>query len=137
MGETEACPSLLRVKHTLAINSLLRNSPFTRVTFPFSSNSVHRNFNSLLGLIFRPPSPTLSSRKPGKGGKSSWSRFRLPALFGCGLRRRQKPSRLTGEMEKGRDEGGCRLWFAMEHARDDEDGVERGCWTGACVHAVV
>lgn len=43
------------------------------VTFPFTSNSVHRNFNSLpafpvlLRAIFAPPKP---SRKLGSGGKS-------------------------------------------------------------------
>ena len=50
---------------TFAINSLFLNSPLTRVTLPFSSNSVHRNFNSLVGLMILPARPVLSSKKPG------------------------------------------------------------------------
>src|SRR2546421_10763284 len=40
-------------KHTLAINSLFLNSPLTSVTFPFSSNSVHRKRSSFGALAVR------------------------------------------------------------------------------------
>lgn len=79
--------------HTLAISSLFLNSPLTSVTLPFSSSSVHRSFNSLVGRVTRPNpcGPPLSSRKLASGGACSlfggtgfrWllGRQRLHALF--------------------------------------------------------
>ena len=64
---------LLKEEWTLAMSSDFLNSPSMRVTFPFTSNSVHRSFNSLPALpdllrpIFAPPK---SSKKLGSGGKS-------------------------------------------------------------------
>lgn len=49
------------------------NSPSMSVTFPFTSNSVHRSFNSLPGfpVLLRPIfAPLKPSRKLGSGGKS-------------------------------------------------------------------
>lgn len=62
--------------HTFAISSLFLNSPLTRTTLPFSSNSVHRSLASFadLGDMLRPrlkagASPPSSKKEPS--GRSS------------------------------------------------------------------
>lgn len=69
-----ACPpsEIRLIEHTLAISSDFLNSPSMNVTFPFSSNSVHRNFNSFAPLtVFLRPKFVLpeSSKKPGSAGE--------------------------------------------------------------------
>lgn len=81
----------------LAINSLFLNSPLTRVTLPFSSNSVQRRRSSLVGLRIR-PGDWLSSRKLARGG-------RRPARFGGAcrpLRPRKSHSELALLLENKR-----------------------------------
>ena len=65
---------LLKGKWTLAMSSVFLNSPSMSVTFPFTSNSVHRSFNSLpaFPVLLRPIfAPSKPSRKLGSGGKSA------------------------------------------------------------------
>lgn len=62
-----------RKQHTFAINSLFLNSPFTRVTFPFLSNSVHRSRGSFVAFAARPrpivkPPSVPSSISAGRRG---------------------------------------------------------------------
>ena len=57
---------------TLAISSLFLNSPFTSVTFPFSSNSVHRSLNSFPGfddIILPPLTFLLLHLESSRGGR--------------------------------------------------------------------
>ena len=91
------------------INSLLRNSPLTSVTFPFSSNSVHRSLSSLLGFIMRPPRPALSSRKPDRAG-SSFEGELLEAFRGC-RSLRQNGSRFGEVVLKAHIRAGILSWF--------------------------
>lgn len=89
------------MKHTFAISSNFLNSPFTSVTFPLLSNSVHRNRSSFEALAanLRPmlniPSVP-SSIRPGPAFRTLQS----AALF-----RRRSKSRLSSglrEVEAGR-----------------------------------
>ena len=79
-------PAAIRIP-TLAMSSVFLNSPFTRVTFPSSLNSVQRNFNSFTFVALLRPRlvPFTSSKKLGSGGGCSGfgtaTGFRRPSIL--------------------------------------------------------
>ena len=78
------------IGHTLAISSDFLNSPSMKLTFPFSSNSVHRSFNSFAPFTnFLRPRVVLpaSSKKLGGASESLGFKagFSVPHLSFHGL----------------------------------------------------
>lgn len=68
---------------TLAISSLFLNSPFTRVTFPVLSNSVHRRRGSLDAFATNPRPILKLPSVPSLISAGGWRRYDLDsaALF--------------------------------------------------------
>lgn len=114
-------PALTKKQHyrpTFAISSLFLNSPLTSVTFPFISNSVHRNRSSFVALDTSPRPmlnvPSVSWSISGGPG------FRLALLASAALLRlRSKSLRNSGRLlvDAARDkewrEGVIGVWIDL------------------------
>lgn len=117
-----------RKQHTFAINSLFLNSPFTRVTFPFLSNSVHRSRGSFVAFaarprpIVKPPSvPSSISAGPPRLCLSAEELLRLRSRS---LRRSGRllveADREYGAFDKGKIEDERPAWPAQSQSRGRE-----------------
>jgi hypothetical protein len=116
-------------KRTFAINSLFLNSPFTRVTFPFLSNSVQRSRGSFVAFAARPrpivkPPSVPSSISAGPPQRLCLSAEVLLRLRSRSLRRSGRllveADREYGAFEKGKIEDERPAWPVQSQIRGRE-----------------